>query len=44
MSPAMFREIMNDVPLKLAQTKYTQEARRQLLSYAENAKKLMETR
>ena len=43
-SPAMFKEIMNDVPLKLVKTKYTQEARRQLLSYAEKAKKLMETR
>lgn len=41
-SPAMCREIMNDIPLKLSKPKYVSDARRQLTKYAEGAKKIIE--
>lgn len=44
LSPAMFREIMNDIPVKLTKPKYTNDARRQLFKYAEAAKRLIESR
>lgn len=43
-SQSMYREIMNDIPVKLVKPKYTGEARRQLFKYAEAAKKMIETR
>lgn len=43
-SPAMFREIMNDIPVKLVKPKYSSDARRQLFKYAEAAKRLIDTR
>ncbi len=43
-SPAMYREIINDIPVKLVRPKYTGEARKQLFKYAEAAKKLIESR
>ncbi|KAI5705279.1 hypothetical protein M8J75_013550 [Diaphorina citri] len=43
-SPCMYREIMNDIPLKLKKPKYTGDARKQLSKYAEAAKKLIESR
>lgn len=44
LSSAMFREIMNDIPVKLTKPKYTNDARRQLFKYAEAAKRLIESR
>ena len=38
----MYREIMNDIPMKLVKPKFTGEARKQLSKYCEAAKKLME--
>jgi len=43
-SPAMSREIMNDIPVKLTKPKYSSDARRQLFKYAEAAKRLIESR
>ena len=43
-SMAMYREIMNDVPMKLVRPKYTGEARKQLSKYCEAARKMIETR
>ena len=43
-SPSMYREIMNDIPVKLVKPKYSGDARRQLLKYAEAAKKMIESR
>ena len=43
-SQSMYREIMNDIPIKLIKPKYTGDARRQLSKYAEAAKKMIETR
>uniref|UniRef100_A0A8D8SHK6 Phosphorylated CTD-interacting factor 1 n=3 Tax=Cacopsylla melanoneura TaxID=428564 RepID=A0A8D8SHK6_9HEMI len=43
-SPGMYREIMNDIPLKLKKPKYTGDARKQLSKYAEAAKKMIESR
>merc|ERR1719450_543515 len=43
-SMSMYREIMNDVPMKLVKPKFTGEARKQLSKYCEAAKKLMEVR
>jgi phosphorylated CTD-interacting factor 1 len=40
----MYREIMNDVPMKLVRPKYTGEARKQLSKYCEAARKMIETR
>jgi len=43
-SESMYREIMNDIPMKLVKPKFTGEARKQLSKYCEAAKKLMEVR
>lgn len=43
-SPCMYREIMDDIPLKLKKPKYTGDARKQLSKYAEAAKKMIESR
>ena len=43
-SQAMYREIMNDIPVKLVKPKYSADARRQLFKYAESAKKMIEAR
>ncbi|KAK3085841.1 hypothetical protein FSP39_009480 [Pinctada imbricata] len=43
-SPSMYREIMNDIPVKLVKPKYSGDARKQLFKYAEAAKKMIETR
>ena len=43
-SPAMYREIMNDIPVKLVKPKYAGDARKQLMRYAEAAKKMIESR
>ncbi len=43
-SVAMYREIMNDIPMKLVRPKYTGEARKQLSKYCEAARKMIETR
>ncbi|KAK0131032.1 Phosphorylated CTD-interacting factor 1 [Merluccius polli] len=43
-SPSMFREVMNDIPIRLSRIKYKEEARRQLFKYAEAAKKMIDSR
>jgi len=43
-SMAMYREIMNDIPMKLVRPKYTGEARKQLSKYCEAARKMIDTR
>ncbi|XP_054472309.1 LOW QUALITY PROTEIN: mRNA (2'-O-methyladenosine-N(6)-)-methyltransferase [Anoplopoma fimbria] len=43
-SPSMFREIMNDIPIRLARIKYKEEARKLLFKYAEAAKKMIDSR
>lgn len=43
-SQSMYREIMNDIPIKLVRPKFTGDARKQLSRYAEAAKKIMESR
>lgn len=43
-SQSMYREIMNDIPIKLQRPKFTGEARKQLSKYAEAAKRMIETR
>ncbi|KAL4235084.1 mRNA (2'-O-methyladenosine-N(6)-)-methyltransferase [Mactra antiquata] len=43
-SNAMYREIMNDIPVKLVKPKYSGDARKQLLRYAEAAKKMIDSR
>uniref|UniRef100_G3NGA1 mRNA (2'-O-methyladenosine-N(6)-)-methyltransferase n=1 Tax=Gasterosteus aculeatus aculeatus TaxID=481459 RepID=G3NGA1_GASAC len=43
-SPSMFREIMNDIPIRLARIKYKEEARRLLFRYAEAAKRMIDSR
>lgn len=43
-SMAMYKEIMNDIPIKLVRPKFTGDARKQLSRYAEAAKKIMESR
>lgn len=40
----MYKEIMNDLPMKLERPKFTGDARKQLSKYAEAAKKMIETR
>lgn len=40
----MYKEIMNDIPIKLVRPKFTGDARKQLSRYAEAAKKIMESR
>ncbi|XP_076039938.1 mRNA (2'-O-methyladenosine-N(6)-)-methyltransferase-like isoform X2 [Oratosquilla oratoria] len=41
-SQSMYREIMNDIPIKLQRPKFTGEARKQLSKYAEAAKRRIE--
>ncbi|XP_014213980.1 phosphorylated CTD-interacting factor 1 [Copidosoma floridanum] len=43
-SQSMYREIMNDIPIKLIRPKFTGDARKQLSRYAEAAKKVIESR
>lgn len=43
-SSSMYREIMNDIPLKIVKPKFTGDARKQLSKYAEAAKNLIEIR
>lgn len=43
-SPSMYREIMNDIPLKIIKPKFTGDARKQLSKYAEAAKHIIESR
>lgn len=43
-SNSMYREIMNDIPIKLVRPKFTGDARKQLTRYAEAAKKTIESR
>lgn len=43
-SMSMYREIMNDIPMKLVKPKFTGEARKQLSKYCEAAKTMMEVR
>ncbi|XP_014223431.1 phosphorylated CTD-interacting factor 1 isoform X1 [Trichogramma pretiosum] len=43
-SMSMYREIMNDIPIKLIRPKFTGDARKQLSRYAEAAKKVIESR
>lgn len=42
-SPAMYREIMNDIPIRIVKPKFTQDARKQLSHYAKAAKKIIES-
>ncbi|KAJ6647702.1 mRNA (2'-O-methyladenosine-N(6)-)-methyltransferase, partial [Pseudolycoriella hygida] len=42
-SPSMYREIMNDIPLKIVKPKFTGDARKQLSKYAEAAKHIIES-
>lgn len=43
-SMSMYKEIMNDIPIKLLRPKFTGDARKQLSRYAEAAKKMIESR
>ncbi|CAD7080386.1 unnamed protein product [Hermetia illucens] len=43
-SPSMYREIMNDIPIKIVKPKFTGDARKQLSRYAEAAKYIIESR
>lgn len=43
-SQCMYREIMNDIPIKLVRPKFAGDARKQLSKYAEAAKKMIESR
>ncbi|XP_055906291.1 mRNA (2'-O-methyladenosine-N(6)-)-methyltransferase [Eupeodes corollae] len=43
-SPAMYFEIMNDIPIKIVKPKFTGDARKQLSRYAEAAKHIIESR
>lgn len=43
-SMSMYREIMNDIPIKLVRPKFTGDARKQLSRYAEAAKNMIESR
>ncbi|EEB18306.1 Phosphorylated CTD-interacting factor, putative [Pediculus humanus corporis] len=43
-SLSMFKEIMEDIPMKLVRPKFTGDARKQLSRYAEAAKKVIESR
>ena len=43
-SPCMYREIMNDIPIKIVKPKFTGDARKQLSRYAEAAKNIIESR
>ncbi|CAH1779043.1 unnamed protein product [Owenia fusiformis] len=43
-SQSMYREIINDIPVKLIKPKYSADARRQLSKYAEAAKSMVDSR
>lgn len=43
-SNSLYREIMNDIPIKLIRPKFAADARKQLSRYAEAAKKMIESR
>jgi len=43
-SSSMYREIINDIPLRLVKPKYQADARRQLVKYAEAAQRMIESR
>lgn len=43
-SPSMYREIMQDIPLRIVKPKFTGDARKQLSKYAEAAKHIIESR
>nr|CAD7195866.1 unnamed protein product [Timema douglasi] len=43
-SMSMYKEIMNDIPIKLVRPKFTGDARKQLSKYAEAAKTMIESR
>lgn len=43
-SPAMYREIIHDIPIKLVKPKFTSDARKQLSRYAEAAVHIIENR
>lgn len=43
-SPSMFREVMNDIPIRLSRIKYKEEARKLLFRYAEAAKRMIDSR
>uniref|UniRef100_A0A673XIQ7 mRNA (2'-O-methyladenosine-N(6)-)-methyltransferase n=1 Tax=Salmo trutta TaxID=8032 RepID=A0A673XIQ7_SALTR len=43
-SRSMFREVMNDIPIRLSRIKYKEEARKLLFKYAEAAKKMIDSR
>ncbi|XP_015271989.1 PREDICTED: phosphorylated CTD-interacting factor 1 [Gekko japonicus] len=43
-SPSMFREIMNDIPIRLSRIKFREEAKKLLFKYADAAKRLIESR
>jgi hypothetical protein len=43
-SPSMHREIMNDLPMRLVKPKSSTDARRQLVKYAEAARRMIESR
>ncbi|XP_035634429.1 mRNA (2'-O-methyladenosine-N(6)-)-methyltransferase-like isoform X1 [Oncorhynchus keta] len=43
-SQSMFREVMNDIPIRLSRIKYKEEARKLLFKYAEAAKKMIDSR
>ena len=43
-SPAMFREIIHDVPIRISKIKSCSDARRQLFRYGEAAKHMIESR
>jgi len=44
LSASMYREIINDIPLRLVKPKYQADARRQLVKYAEAARRMIESR
>lgn len=44
MSQSMYREIMNDIPIKIVKPKYTGDARKQLSKYAKAATHIIESR
>jgi phosphorylated CTD-interacting factor 1 len=43
-SPQMFKEIMNDIPMKIVKPRFTGDARKQLAKFAEACKRAVETR
>ncbi|XP_078473832.1 mRNA (2'-O-methyladenosine-N(6)-)-methyltransferase isoform X1 [Lampetra fluviatilis] len=43
-SVSMFREILNDIPIRLSRIKYRDDAKKQLFKYAEAAKRMIDNR